>query len=62
MDLVTSVLVFVPIGASKVDPGRIWIDLVFVLLQLKKGGVAKAKGEGEKEKECITECKRTVMG
>jgi hypothetical protein len=28
-----------------------------VLLQLKKGGVAKAKGEGEKEKECTTECK-----
>ena len=28
-----------------------------VLLQLKKGGVAKAKAEGEKEKECITECK-----
>ena len=26
------------------------------LLQLKKGGVAKAKGEGEKEK-CTTECK-----
>ena len=25
---------------------------MFVLLQLKKGGVAKAKGEGEKEKEC----------
>ena len=23
-----------------------------VLLQLKNGGVAKAKGEGEKEKEC----------
>ena len=30
---------------------------LFVLLQLKKGGVAKAKGEGEKEKECTTECK-----
>jgi hypothetical protein len=29
----------------------------FVLLQLKKGGVAKAKGEGEKKKECATECK-----
>ena len=29
----------------------------FVLLQLKKGGVPKAKGEGEKEKECTTECK-----
>ena len=28
-----------------------------VLLQLKKGGVAKAKGEEEKEKECTTECK-----
>ena len=27
------------------------------LLQLKKGGVANAKGEGEKEKECTTECK-----
>ena len=23
----------------------------------EKGGVARAKGEGEKEKECITECK-----
>ena len=29
----------------------------FVLLQLKNGGVSKAKGEGEKEKECTTECK-----
>ena len=29
----------------------------FVLLQLKNGGVAKAKGEGEKENECTTECK-----
>ena len=28
-----------------------------VLLQLKTGGVAKAKGEGEKENECTTECK-----
>ena len=28
-----------------------------VLLQLKKGGVAKTKGEGEKEKGCTTECK-----
>ena len=28
-----------------------------VLLQLKKGGVVKVKGEGEKEKECTTECK-----
>ena len=28
-----------------------------VLFQLKRGGVAKAKGEGEKEKECTTECK-----
>ena len=28
-----------------------------VLLQLKNGGVAKAKGEGEKENECTTECK-----
>jgi len=28
-----------------------------VLLQLKNGGVAKVKGEGEKEKECTTECK-----
>ena len=27
------------------------------LLQLNKGGVAKANGEGEKEKECTTECK-----
>ena len=27
------------------------------LLLLKKGGVAKAKGEGEKENECTTECK-----
>ena len=27
------------------------------LLQLKNGGVANAKGEGEKEKECTTECK-----
>ena len=31
--------------------------IVFILLQLKKGGVAKAKGEGEKEKECTTERK-----
>jgi len=31
--------------------------ILFVLLQLKNGGVAKAKGEGEKEKECTTECK-----
>ena len=30
---------------------------LFILLQLKRGGVAKAKGEGEKEKECTTECK-----
>ena len=30
---------------------------LFVLLQLKKGGVTKAKGEGEKEKECTKECK-----
>ena len=29
----------------------------FALLQLKNGGVAKAKGEGEKGKECTTECK-----
>ena len=28
-----------------------------VLLQLKRGEVAKAKGEGKKEKECTTECK-----
>ena len=28
-----------------------------VLLQLKRRGVAKAKGEGEKEEECTTECK-----
>ena len=27
------------------------------LLQLKKGGVTKASGEGEKEKECTTERK-----
>jgi len=25
-----------------------------ILLQLKKGGLAKAKGEGEKENECTT--------
>ena len=30
---------------------------LFILLQLKKGGVAKAEGEREKEKECTTECK-----
>ena len=29
----------------------------FPLLRLKKGGVAKAKGEGEKKNECTTECK-----
>ena len=29
----------------------------FILLRLKKGGVAKAKGEGEKKNECTTECK-----
>ena len=29
----------------------------FTLLRLKKGGVAKAKGEGEKKNECTTECK-----
>ena len=28
-----------------------------ILLRLKKGGVAKAKGEGEKKNECTTECK-----
>ena len=28
----------------------------YYLLQLKRGGVAKAKGEGEKEKECTTAC------
>ena len=28
-----------------------------VLLQLKRGGVSKAKGEGEKKKECTAECK-----
>ena len=33
-----------------VAPLSTWEDEV-VLLQLKKGGVAKAKGEGEKEKE-----------
>ena len=33
------------------------LQRLYVLLQLKKGGVAKAKGEGEKEKECTTECK-----
>ena len=32
-------------------------SLKVVLLQLKKGGVVKAYGEGEKEKECTTECK-----
>ena len=32
-------------------------DQLVVLLQLKKGGVAKAICEGEKEKECTTECK-----
>ena len=32
--------------------------VVFVLLlQLEKGGVAKAEGEGEKEKERTTKCK-----
>ena len=37
---------------------RVVIPNIFrVLLQLKKGGVAKAKGEGEKENECTTECK-----
>ena len=30
---------------------------IVVLLQLKRGGVAKSKGEGEKEKECTTERK-----
>ena len=35
-----------------------WAPLsYYYLLQLKKGGVAKAKGEGEKENECTTECK-----
>ena len=29
---------------------------LFYLLQLKKGRVANAKGEGEKQKECITGC------
>ena len=27
------------------------------LITAEKGGVARAKGEGEKEKECTTECK-----
>jgi hypothetical protein len=27
-----------------------------VLLQLKRGGLAKSRGEGEKKKECTTEC------
>jgi hypothetical protein len=30
---------------------------IYYLLQLKKGGVAKAKGEGEKKKECTAEYK-----
>ena len=33
------------------------VSFILFLLQLKKGGVAKAKGEGEKEKECTTEWK-----
>ena len=28
-----------------------------LFITAEKGGVAKAKGEGEKEKECTTECK-----
>ena len=32
------------------------LSRVYHLLQLKKGGVANAKGEGEKEKECTTGC------
>ena len=38
------------------NPSVVLIGLLngrVVLLQLKKGGVAKVKGEGEKEKECI---------
>jgi len=29
----------------------------FDFITAEKGGVARAKGEGEKEKECTTECK-----
>ena len=43
---------------SPLEEGRfVWVGLSFLLLQLKRGGVARAKGEGEKEKECTTECK-----
>ena len=34
-----------------------WQHSSYYLLQMKRGGVAKAKGEGVKEKECTTECK-----
>ena len=34
---------------------------LFVLLQLNRGGIAKAKGEGEKEKDCTTERKSWAL-
>ena len=36
---------------------RRWVFPIFILLRLKKGGVAKAKGEREKKNKCTTECK-----
>jgi hypothetical protein len=36
----------------------ILVQMVFVcFITAERGGVAKAKGEGQKEKECTTECK-----
>ena len=32
-------------------------DTKVCFITAEKGGVARAKGEGEKEKECTTECK-----
>ena len=67
-----TILLFSDSGGSEVEPredgarpvtGSPFIGppepffLHFILLQLKREGVAKAKGEGEKEKECTTECK-----
>ena len=35
---------------------------LYLFITAEKGGVAKAKGEGEKKKDCTTECKPTVTG
>ena len=46
-----------PTGCKAIYDAAIMTPPRLVLFQLKKGGVARAEGVEEKEKECTTECK-----